>query len=258
MKRFVRHPLVITTIVVLVALQQGKSQFFIESFEEAVQRSNVFQLEGKYNSAGLALEEALTAFGGHFPGAHLYRSAARVWVQAGQPEKAIWHLQQFSRKGWISINDLHNDTLLNTLSTYPAWDTILLRITEKEQRYTTVVAQLEEIKLADQVLRRISGCITEEYADDEDAQRYFQGLIQQQDSANLVVVEAIIATYGWLGVGQVGARANSALWQVIQHARLDVQKKYLPAIQASVQAGETMPDQLAILEDRMLIDAGQP
>ena len=258
MKALLPHPYLVLYLLIFFISKQGKAQFFTEAFEVAIQRSNSYQYEEKYDSAGIALEQAMEAFGGQFPSASLYKSAAVIWINAGQEDKAIWHLQQFTQRGWISISSLESDTSLNSLHPHPAWDTIILNVADKEQRYGAVIKQLEEIKLSDQVFRRIDGCIKEEFVDDQDAQRYFRTLIRQQDSINLVRVEAIITKYGWLGIGQVGTRGNSTLWQVIQHAPLAIQEKYLPLIRRSVRAGQTMPDQLAILEDRILTDSGKP
>ena len=77
------------------------------------------------------------------------------------------------------------------------------------------------------------------------------------DSCNLVQVEKLIAKYGWLGKGFVGARGNQTIFLVIQHADLSTQEKYLPIMQKSVDEGESSPSDLALLQDRVLMRQGK-
>lgn len=81
--------------------------------------------------------------------------------------------------------------------------------------------------------------------------------MQYIDSCNLVQVERIIATYGWPGISMVGRKGNQTVFLVIQHASLPVQEKYLPLLQKSVEAGESMAADLALLEDRILMRQGK-
>jgi len=77
------------------------------------------------------------------------------------------------------------------------------------------------------------------------------------DSINLVQVEELIAKYGWLGKSKVGEHGNITLWVVIQHADLPVQEKYLPLLEQSVKEGESRPQDLALLTDRILMRQGK-
>jgi hypothetical protein len=77
------------------------------------------------------------------------------------------------------------------------------------------------------------------------------------DSCNLVQVERLIGKYGWMGKSMAGARGNTALFLVIQHAGLATQEKYLPLLQQSVAEGESRPADLALLTDRVLMRKGE-
>jgi hypothetical protein len=77
------------------------------------------------------------------------------------------------------------------------------------------------------------------------------------DSCNLVLVEKLIALYGWPGKSFVGASGNYTVFLVIQHAGLATQEKYFPLMQASVDAGESRPADLAYLQDRILMQQGK-
>ena len=77
------------------------------------------------------------------------------------------------------------------------------------------------------------------------------------DSCNLVQVEKLIEKYGWPGKSFVGAKANNTIFIVIQHAGLKTQEKYLPLLQRSVDEGESRPDDLALLQDRIFMRQGK-
>ena len=77
------------------------------------------------------------------------------------------------------------------------------------------------------------------------------------DSTNLVQVEALINKYGWMGRSVVGDKANSALFFVIQHADIETQLKYVALLQKSVEVGESMPSNLALMQDRILMRQGK-
>ena len=77
------------------------------------------------------------------------------------------------------------------------------------------------------------------------------------DSTNTVRIEAIINKYGWPGVSFVGEDGNTTVWAVIQHAPLELEEKYYPLMQQSVEKGESSAKHLAFLEDRILMYKGQ-
>ena len=75
--------------------------------------------------------------------------------------------------------------------------------------------------------------------------------INKTDSSNLVIVERVINTYGWLGPKEIGEKANLALFLVIQHSNTFTQEKYLPIMQKAVKVGKAYPSDLALLTDRV-------
>ncbi|QHT70667.1 hypothetical protein GXP67_30455 [Rhodocytophaga rosea] len=82
-------------------------------------------------------------------------------------------------------------------------------------------------------------------------------IMRKTDSSNLVVVEKILDTYGWLYPEQIGKRANSTLFLVIQHSNQQTQEKYLPMMRQAVREGKALPQDLALLEDRILLGKGE-
>lgn len=78
------------------------------------------------------------------------------------------------------------------------------------------------------------------------------------DAANLPKITALLDERGWIGPELVGAEASGAIFLVIQHADLPVQKKYLPMMRAAVADGKLRPASLALLEDRIATREGRP
>jgi hypothetical protein len=81
-----------------------------------------------------------------------------------------------------------------------------------------------------------------------------------QDSLGLLRVTAILDSAGWLGVEEIGHKANQALFLVIQHAdaRPEVQAEYLLMMREAVANGRARPHELAMLEDRVAVNHGRP
>ncbi len=77
------------------------------------------------------------------------------------------------------------------------------------------------------------------------------------DSINLIRVKKIIDTYGWLGPDEVGKKGAQTIFLVIQHADSLTQVTYLPLMQEAVKKGKARPQDLALLEDRILTNQGK-
>lgn len=80
-----------------------------------------------------------------------------------------------------------------------------------------------------------------------------------QDSLDLARVTFIIDSAGWLGEAQIGHKANQALFLVIQHAdrQPTIQARYLRVMRQAVADGDARANELAMLEDRVRVNAGK-
>ncbi|MDO6435220.1 hypothetical protein Q4E93_31680 [Flavitalea sp. BT771] len=83
-------------------------------------------------------------------------------------------------------------------------------------------------------------------------------VIRKKDDANLAKVKDILDKYGWLGIDEIGEKANLALFLVIQHADSLTQVTYLPMMRLAVKDGKAKAEHLALLEDRVLTNQGKP
>ena len=103
-----------------------------------------------------------------------------------------------------------------------------------EKRLDSLRAELENIFTKDQTFRRIYVQAEEVLGKDSYEIEYFWEVVEAQDKILEKQVAGIIDRYGWLGISQVGRRANTALWAVLQHGTLASKKKYAPLLKESV------------------------
>lgn len=83
-------------------------------------------------------------------------------------------------------------------------------------------------------------------------------VIGEKDDVHQTKVKEVLDHYGWLGIDDIGEKANTTLWLIIQHADSLTQVTYLPMMRQAVQQGKAKSDQLALLEDRVLTGQGKP
>jgi hypothetical protein len=80
------------------------------------------------------------------------------------------------------------------------------------------------------------------------------------DAANRAWLKGTIETRGWFRISADGARADSAAWNMVQHADKDVafQRSMLVLLEKELAAKETSPGNYAYLWDRVAVNTGQP
>jgi hypothetical protein len=78
------------------------------------------------------------------------------------------------------------------------------------------------------------------------------------DEANTARLAELIARHGWPGRTLVGEDGAHAAWLLAQHADPQSQPIFLDLLRAAVAAGEASARDLAYLEDRVRVHAGQP
>lgn len=71
------------------------------------------------------------------------------------------------------------------------------------------------------------------------------------DEVNIARLAEIIDIHGWPRGTVVREKASAGAFPVLQHAELSYQRKYLPLVRTATAAGETRPENLALLEDRI-------
>lgn len=80
--------------------------------------------------------------------------------------------------------------------------------------------------------------------------------MEETDAANQRIVSELLDRGGW--PEGISDESGEALWLVIDHADLAMQKRYMPLIEEQVRAGKVSKSNYATLLDRMLMREGLP
>ncbi|MBS1683502.1 MAG: hypothetical protein JSS76_02035 [Bacteroidetes bacterium] len=78
------------------------------------------------------------------------------------------------------------------------------------------------------------------------------------NSENQKQLEELIAAKGWPRISQVGERAATGAFLIIQHADTDKQKKYIPVLEKLCKESEASLSDYALMYDRILIHEQKP
>ena len=128
---------------------------------------------------------------------------------------------------------------------------------EYAQDFKMLQKQLESIGDEDQRYRLQIDSIEKKFGSESGELKDLWKTIHRSDSLNRVEVVRIIDNYGWMGPGQVGYAASSAMYYVIMHADLETQEKYISVIRDAVKEGKAEGGNLAMLEDRVALREGK-
>ncbi len=162
----------------------------------------------------------------------------------------LYHVNGTIREKYIPENYVHQTTTRKDEALEMG---INLVSNSKKKTASILKDKLEQIGVEDQTLRLLLPEVTEKFGRESNEYTYIWSLINKQDSICRNKLVQIIDTHGWLGKSSVGMKANQAIWLIMQHSELAIQKKYLPLLKESVANGESEGWHLAFLEDRILM-----
>lgn len=190
-------------------------------------------------------------------------NAACCAAQTGETDMAfsLLDLAFPANEEWlVGRTALPKDSDLAPLRTDPRWPTLLATVEKRYAEvqsgpYAAVKKELLAIHEADQTGRKKLN--EQQHGRESPEMQALWKEIAAADAANLPKVEAILTQHGWLGPKQIGPKANSAIFLVIQHADLPVQQKYLPMMRDAVKSGRASGSALALLEDRIALREGR-
>lgn len=119
-------------------------------------------------------------------------------------------------------------------------------------------AELEAMREADQAIRVEARATWEKHGPDAPEYAALRTRGRAQDARHVARLDEIVAVHGWPGRSLVGDAACGGAFLIVQHADLEVQKRYLPLMREAHDAGELKGQDLALLEDRIFMQEGQP
>lgn len=252
--------IILLSFIFLSSLAYGQLRFIYQppAFDSLFNAAQYASEVEDYKKSARLYDEAYSACKQNFPVIIFYQYAFQANYLAGYIDRSVYYLNIYVEAS--IFNDRHYNKLLNdekyaALRAQSDWPKILETIKHKRQYYAEVLRTLEMVNARDQALRQLFKCSN--FTEGSLEQKYLNDLIEQGDSINLAEVEQIIEKHGWLGVYEIGEKGNSTLWQVIQHASYETQKKYMPIIRKAVKEGNASVVQMAFLEDRFNIYQGR-
>ncbi len=215
--------------------------------------------EGNYQLAATQFHSAFNVLGGKGYPQDRY-NASIAWTIIGEKDSAFYNLFRLAEKTtFLEYNLLIKEDKFLRLKTDQRWLELLHIINPKNEIYNDSLSKvLSSIRDKDQKFRYLLDAERRPY--NEESTDTFKSILKTMiinDSLNLIIVEAIIDKYGWLSRNEVGFEESSALWLVIQHSNLKVQEKYFPVMKEAVKNGRADKMQLAMLEDRILMNQGK-
>lgn len=129
-------------------------------------------------------------------------------------------------------------------------------MTEIPEKYQKISIEFDRMYELDQEVRIKLKKLMEVGKGNSEEANSIRNAGRKQDLLNQKRVASIINQYGWLGSHEIGEKANQALFLIIQHASLEVQEKYFPAMRDAVGVGKARKSDFALLVDRMAYRQG--
>jgi len=191
-------------------------------------------------------------------------NAACSWALLNNLDSSFAQLSIAVHKGEYSdLEHFESDRDLRSLHSDKRWSLLVPVIKQnnlkkREKLDLPLIAELNSINQDDQQLRKELSQIEEKFGPDSEEVKNHWVKISENDEKNLIKIENILETRGWLGRDIIGRGGSTTIFLVIQHASLEIQEKYLPMMRNAVAIGNAHGSQLALLEDRIAMRNDKP
>lgn len=215
-----------------------------------LQLANSYYDRQQFDSAAIQFDLAIKS-SKHKDG-DIYYNAACVQSILNNTEKSETYLKKSIDLGNVDFDYFLKDSDLDNLKNSKHWENIEKYYKQKIVTLdTSLMHRLSKIRDEDQRLRiQLMPLLNKIDSVSKNLVQHIAGEMFLYDSLHKIEIIKIIDKYGWPGKSMVGASGNSTIWLIVQH-NLDIQKKYLPLLKASVKKGESSKKDLAYLEDRI-------
>ena len=233
-----------------------------KSYFEIIKEAETEYDNGAFLKAAAAYSRAFKVKGVLVDDMHRF-NAASSWAKANEKDASFKQLFYIIDKGnfdyyefIIKVDDF------DSLKSDARWAELKahydIQVTNASANLDeNLVAVLDSIHQEDQQYRLQLRGIEEKYGRGSAEMAAQWAIINSKDSTNLIIVEEILDSRGWLGREIIGLTGNSTLFLVIQHADIETQVKYLPMMRLAAKEGKANPGSLALLEDRVALRQGE-
>jgi hypothetical protein len=254
----------IICIAVLLAGCHTASKSFIPNhhYMQQVERAMAYYENKEYLKAATVFD-SLFAFTNGSGLVYDKYNAACCWALSGNADKAFGYLNNIcSEDAYADTTQMLNDPDLDLLHADKRWRGLVSKVQQNKLKADAKLDKplahlLDSIYLTDQIDRLMLDSIKKTFGWQSPQIDSLWKKIYHQDSTNLIAVKSLLDSRGWLGPEEVGQQGALALFLVIQHADSATQVNYLPMMRAAVKHGKAAPQNLALLEDRVLTRMGK-
>ncbi len=205
----------------------------------------------------------------HYSSAFLFNSGgyakgdkykvARAWARVGNKDSAFFALQQEITLGFTKSQQLSSEPAFRLLHKEKEWKQIIKSVRHNQDQlgeYGVIKEKLEKVFALDQKYRNRYQSVIDSFGFGSRKMRRLQKQMKAADKKNLMYVASLIDKYGWISYDSIGVEGSNALFMVIQHADSATQEKYLPVMREAVKQKKAFINQLAMLEDLVLVRRG--
>jgi hypothetical protein len=141
---------------------------------------------------------------------------------------------------------------------------IIRRATEHDKDFRSQIVEIYNQEVVEPVLiididcAQIKEILIEVYSLDQNMRMDGSPFDPSIDRENLVKVISLIENCGMPTLENVNKKELLAIWLVFQHADNYHRKKYLPQLKKSAENGDLRKSEMALMEDRILMDDRKP
>lgn len=230
-------------------------------YKELVDEASKLYQDKEYSKSGQRYSDAFRSLGDKGIVNDRY-NAACAWALANESDSSFIQLFKIAQNAnYSDLQHLTTDSDLRSLHNDTRWASIVELVKSNKAKTEAnwdraLISNLDTIFEEDQTYRIQAKEVEENYGWESIEMKSHWKLINEKDSINLIKVQNILDTRGWLGEDIIGSRGNQTLFLVIQHADLDTQEKYLPMMRDAVRKGNAKSNHLALLEDRVALRKG--
>jgi hypothetical protein len=186
-----------------------------------------------------------------------YYYAVKVALLNRDEDMAFIWLNDYTKiDSYRSIDEIKEDSSLLKLHNNPKWVEFLNELSKqnnlREQKYNqTLKKELDQIYFDDQDIRIKYVKEMENPNTDTSKLDSMMKIMIKLDSINLKKVTKILDEYGWLTNSEIGEKANTSLFGVLQHADMKTQQKFRPLLEKAFNEGHLPRNYYAQFVDRL-------
>jgi hypothetical protein len=251
--------LLFSILLCTLAFGQGA---FPERYYTFISKARDCRQKNQYLVSGMNYDSAFQAAGGRGRAADFY-DAACSWALGGDIDQAFADLYLSVRQGkWATPEGAATDNDLQSLRADKRWPDVLDRMKankmEEEGKFDRALQDtLNLIYTKDQAGRLAIDSIQKRYGQNSGQMDSLWESISRNDSADLARILEVLGRHSWPSPDEVGERASMAVFLVLQHADSLIHATYVPIMRTAVQRGAARPEDLALMEDRLLTEQGK-